>query len=75
MYFDKEAFLTQSSQLYKEQLSGVYERVFEISPCFRAEKSRTKRHLCEIFTLDLEIAFADMNDVLKILEDLVHKSL
>ncbi len=72
MYFDKEAFLTQSAQLYKEQLSGVYERVFEISPCFRAEKSRTKRHLCEIFTLDLEMAFADMNDVLKILEDLVH---
>ncbi|MFX1493986.1 MAG: aspartate--tRNA(Asn) ligase [Promethearchaeota archaeon] len=72
MYFDKEAFLTQSAQLYKEQLSGVYERVFEISPCFRAEKSRTKRHLCEIFTLDLEMAFADMNDVLKILEELVH---
>ncbi|MFX0179710.1 MAG: aspartate--tRNA(Asn) ligase [Candidatus Hodarchaeota archaeon] len=72
MYFDKEAFLTQSAQLYKEQLSGVYERVFEISPCFRAEKSRTKRHLCEIFTLDLEMAFADMNDVLKILEEMVH---
>jgi aspartyl-tRNA synthetase len=72
MYFDKEAFLTQSAQLYKEQLSGVYERVFEISPCFRAEKSRTKRHICEIFTLDVEIAFADMYDVLKILEELVH---
>ena len=38
IYFDKEAFLTQSAQLYKEQLSGVYERVFEISDCFRAEK-------------------------------------
>jgi aspartyl-tRNA synthetase len=42
IYFEKEAFLTQSAQLYKEQLSGVYERVFEISDCFRAEKSRTK---------------------------------
>ncbi|MFX0032263.1 MAG: aspartate--tRNA(Asn) ligase [Candidatus Hodarchaeota archaeon] len=73
MYFDKEAFLTQSAQLYKEQLSGVYERVFEISPCFRAEKSRTKRHICEIFTLDVEMAFVDMYDVLKILEELVHK--
>jgi nondiscriminating aspartyl-tRNA synthetase len=72
MYFDKEAFLTQSSQLYKEQLSGVYERVYELSPCFRAEKSRTKRHICEIFTLDVEIAFADMYDVLEILEELVH---
>jgi aspartyl-tRNA synthetase len=72
MYFDKEAFLTQSAQLYKEQLSGVYERVFEISPCFRAEKSRTKRHLCEIFVLDVEMAFVDMQDVLKLLEELVY---
>jgi nondiscriminating aspartyl-tRNA synthetase len=72
MFFDREAFLTQSAQLYKEQLSGVYERVFELSPCFRAEKSRTKRHLCEIFVLDIEMAFANMEDILKILEDLVH---
>lgn len=73
MYFDKEAFLTQSAQLYKEQLSGVFERVFEISDCFRAEKSHTKRHLCEIFTLDLEMAFATMNDVLKTLEDMIYQ--
>ncbi len=72
MYFDREAFLTQSAQLYKEQLSGVYERVFEISHCFRAEKSHTKRHLCEIFVLDIEMAFADMNDVLQILEELIY---
>ena len=72
MYFDKEAFLIQSAQLYKEQLGGVYERVFEISPAFRAEKSHTKRHLCEIFTLDVEMSFADMNDVQKILEELVY---
>ena len=72
MYFDREAFLTQSAQLYKEELSGVYERVYEISPAFRAEKSRTKRHLCEIFTLDVEMAFADMHDVLKVLEELVY---
>ncbi|MFW9864539.1 MAG: aspartate--tRNA(Asn) ligase [Candidatus Thorarchaeota archaeon] len=71
MYFDKEAFLTQSAQLYKEQLSGVYERVFEISDCFRAELSRTKRHICEIFTLDVEIAFVTMEDVLTLLENLV----
>lgn len=72
MYFDKEAFLTQSAQLYKEQLSGVYERVFELSPCFRAEKHRTRRHLCEIFVLDVEMAFADMSDVLKTLEQMIH---
>lgn len=72
MYFDKEAFLVQSAQLYKEQLSGVYERVFEIGPAFRAEKSHTKRHICEIHTLDVEMSFVDMYDVLKTLEELVH---
>jgi aspartyl-tRNA synthetase len=72
MYFDREAFLVQSAQLYKEQLSGVYEKVFEISPAFRAEKSHTKRHICEIFTLDVEMSFVDMYDVLKTLEELVH---
>ncbi len=72
MYFEREAFLTQSAQLYKEQLSGVYERVFELGPCFRAEKSHTKRHLCEIFVLDIEMGFADMSDVLKTLEDMIH---
>ncbi|MHA2393560.1 MAG: aspartate--tRNA(Asn) ligase [Promethearchaeota archaeon] len=72
MYFEREAFLTQSAQLYKEQLSGVYERVFELSDCFRAEKSRTKRHICEIFTLDVEMAFVTMEDVLKLLEELVY---
>jgi len=72
IYFEKEAFLTQSAQLYKEQLSGVYEKVFEMSDCFRAEKSRTKRHLCEIFTLDVEMAFSTMEDILKILEEMVH---
>jgi len=75
IYFEKEAFLTQSAQLYKEQLSGVYERVFEISDCFRAEKHRTKRHLCEILTLDVEIAFSTMEDVLKLLENLVYNVL
>jgi len=75
IYFEKEAFLTQSAQLYKEQLSGVYERVFEISDCFRAEKHRTKRHICEIFTLDVEIAFSTMEDVLKLLEELIHSTI
>ncbi|MFX1523745.1 MAG: aspartate--tRNA(Asn) ligase [Promethearchaeota archaeon] len=75
IYFEKEAFLTQSAQLYKEQLSGVYERVFEISDCFRAEKHRTKRHLCEIFMLDVEMAFSSMEDILKLLEELVYNVL
>ncbi len=75
IYFEKEAFLTQSAQLYKEQLSGVYESVFEISDCFRAEKHRTKRHICEIFTLDVEISFSKMEDVLKLLEEMVQSSI
>jgi aspartyl-tRNA synthetase len=75
MYFEREAFLTQSAQLYKEQLSGVYEKVFEISDCFRAEKSRTKRHICEIFTLDVEMAFVTMEDVMKLLEELVYNAI
>ncbi|MGV9170936.1 MAG: aspartate--tRNA(Asn) ligase [Promethearchaeia archaeon] len=75
MYFDREAFLTQSAQLYKEQLSGVYERVFELSPCFRAEKSHTKRHLCEIFVLDIEMAFANMDDILEVLENLIYNAI
>ncbi|MDX1797249.1 MAG: aspartate--tRNA(Asn) ligase [Candidatus Lokiarchaeia archaeon] len=75
IYFEKEAFLTQSAQLYKEQLTGVFERVFEISDCFRAEKSRTKRHICEIFTLDVEISFSTMADVLKLLEEMVQNTI
>jgi aspartyl-tRNA synthetase len=65
IYFNREAFLSQSAQLYKEQLSSVFERVFEIAPCYRAEASHTKRHLCEILTLDWEISFATMKDVLE----------
>ncbi|OLS16125.1 MAG: aspartyl-tRNA synthetase [Promethearchaeota archaeon CR_4] len=72
MYFDKEAFLSQSAQLYKEQLVSDFEKVFELGACYRAEKSRTKRHLCEIYTLDLEIAFADQHDVMNVLENLIH---
>jgi nondiscriminating aspartyl-tRNA synthetase len=75
IYFEKEAFLTQSAQLYKEQLTGVFERVFEISDCFRAEKSRTKRHICEIFTLDVEISFSTMADVLKLLQEMVQNTI
>ncbi|MHA1731602.1 MAG: aspartate--tRNA(Asn) ligase [Promethearchaeota archaeon] len=72
MYFDREAFLSQSAQLYKEQLSSVFERVFEIAACYRAEKSHTKRHVCEIYVLDFEIAFGDMEDVLVTLENTIH---
>lgn len=63
-YYDKGAFLAQSPQLYKEQLTMSFERVFEIAPIFRAEPSRTNRHLAEAISIDMEEAFADYNDIM-----------
>ncbi len=63
-YYNKEAFLAQSPQLYKEQLTMSFEKVFEIAPIFRAEPSRTNRHLAEAISIDLEEAFVDYNDVM-----------
>ncbi|MBE5750376.1 MAG: aspartate--tRNA(Asn) ligase [Clostridiales bacterium] len=56
-YFGKEVFLAQSPQLYKQALVGVYERVFEIAPVFRAEHHDTSRHLNEYTSMDLEMGF------------------
>ncbi|MBS7642278.1 aspartate--tRNA(Asn) ligase [Candidatus Bathyarchaeota archaeon] len=70
-YYDKEAFLAQSPQLYKEQLSAALDRVFEIAPIFRAEEFKTDRHLSETISLDVEMAFADYRDVMNLLEDLI----
>lgn len=70
-YFDKTAFLAQSPQLYKEQLTTVFEKVFEIGPYFRAEESHTRRHISEFTSVDIEQAFADMNDVMQVLEEAV----
>jgi len=71
-YYEKEAFLSQSAQLYKEQLSSVFEKVFEIGPCYRAEESRTVRHLSEVYVVDVEVAFAEADDVMRILEELIY---
>jgi len=70
-YFSKKAFLAQSPQLYKEQLTLGLERVFEISHYFRAEPSHTVRHLSEFVSVDLEAAFLEYADVMDIIEDLV----
>ncbi|MGB9124343.1 MAG: aspartate--tRNA(Asn) ligase [Nitrosotalea sp.] len=70
-YFDKQAYLAQSPQLYKEQLTLGLERVFEISSFYRAEKSHTVRHLTEFTSVDIESAFMDYTDVMEILEKLV----
>ncbi|MEO9363629.1 MAG: aspartate--tRNA(Asn) ligase [Nitrososphaera sp.] len=70
-YYDREAFLAQSPQLYKEQLTMAFESVFEIGPIFRAEPSRTNRHLSEATSVDVERAFADYNDVMALLERII----
>jgi len=70
-YFGKQAYLAQSPQLYKEQMTIGLERVFEIASFYRAEKSHTGRHLSEFTSVDIEAAFMDYTDVMNILEDLV----
>jgi nondiscriminating aspartyl-tRNA synthetase len=71
-YFTREAFLAQSPQLYKEQLILDFEKVFEIGPFFRAEESHTRRHLSEFISVDIEQAFATAEDVMNVLEELIH---
>ncbi len=71
LYYDKEAFLAQSPQLYKEQLVIPFEKVFEIGPIFRAEESRTLRHLSEVISLDVEEAFVSYEDVMKLIEQMI----
>jgi aspartyl-tRNA synthetase len=72
-YFEKEAFLAQSPQLYKQMLMSTgLDRVYEIAWYFRAEQHNTRRHLNESTAVDLEMAFIkDEEDVMKILEKLV----
>ena len=72
LYYDRKAYLSQSQQLYKQMmLMAGFEKVFEIGPSFRAEKSHTMRHQTEFTQLDFEMAFIDdEDDVLKVLERL-----
>ena len=70
-YFGKQAYLAQSPQLYKEQMTIGLERVYEIASFYRAEKSHTGRHLSEFTSVDIEAAFMNYTDVMNVLEDLV----
>jgi len=74
-YYNKEAFLAQSPQLYKEQLTMSFEKVFEIAPIFRAEPSRTNRHLSEAISIDFEEAFVDYDDVMGRIENIIKVSI
>lgn len=71
-YFDRKAFLAQSPQLYKEELTLSFEKVFEVGPFFRAEESHTRRHLSEFVSVDIEEAFAGADDVMRLLEEVIH---
>jgi len=72
-YFGQEATLAQSPQLYKQIMVGVFERVFEIGPAFRAELSATTRHVSEVTMLDVEWGFIESyDDVLNLLQELVY---
>ncbi len=71
-YFGQKAYLAQSPQLYKEELTLSFEKVFEVGPFFRAEESHTRRHLSEFTSVDIEAAFANAKDVMALLEQVIH---
>ncbi len=71
-YFEETtAYLTQSGQLYNEANAMALGRVYCFGPTFRAEKSKTRRHLTEFWMVEPEMAYADLNDVMELAEDLV----
>ncbi len=70
-YFGEKAYLTQSGQLYLEAAAMALGKVYDFGPTFRAEKSKTRRHLTEFWMLDAEAAFFEMEDNLKLQEELV----
>ena len=70
-YFDQDAFLSQSGQLYLEAAAMAHGKVFSFGPTFRAEKSKTRRHLIEFWMIEAEKAFCDHNESLEIQEQYV----
>ncbi|WP_163581984.1 asparagine--tRNA ligase [Gracilibacillus saliphilus] len=71
-YFDEEAYLSQSGQLYMEAAAMALGRVFSFGPTFRAEKSKTRRHLIEFWMIEPEMAFVTHEESLEIQENYVH---
>ena len=70
-YFDTEAYLSQTGQLYLEAAIAAHGRVFDFGPTFRAEKSKTRRHLTEFWMMDAEMALTDLTGNLAIQESLI----
>jgi aspartyl-tRNA synthetase len=74
-YFDKEAFLNQSPQLFKQMMMAAgFEKVYEIGPIFRAEEHNTTKHLNEATSIDIEMSYADHFEVMRVLEALIVKT-
>ncbi len=70
-YFDQHAYLSQSGQLYNEAVAMSVGRTYCLGPTFRAEKSKTRRHLIEFWMLEPEVAFAELEDVVVLAEGLI----
>lgn len=70
-YFGDKAYLTQSGQLYNEANAAAFRKVYCFGPTFRAEKSKTRRHLIEFWMVEPEVAFAELDDAMSLAEDLV----
>ena len=70
-YFDEKAFLTQSGQLYGEAGAFAFGNIYSFGPTFRAEKSKTRKHLTEFWMVEPEMAFAKLNDVMDLGEAFV----
>ncbi|HYP27178.1 MAG TPA: asparagine--tRNA ligase [Blastocatellia bacterium] len=69
-YFeDSKAYLTQSGQLYNEATAAAFGKVYCFGPAFRAEKSKTRRHLTEFWMVEPEVAYADLNDIMELSEN------
>ncbi len=71
-YFDEKAYLTQSGQLYMEAAAMAFGKVYCFGPTFRAEKSKTRRHLTEFWMVEPEVAYNDLNDNMNLAEDFLH---
>jgi len=70
-YFEDQAFLTQSGQLYVEATAMALGKVYSFGPTFRAEKSKTRRHLTEFWMVEPEVAYATLDDVMDLAEGLI----
>ena len=70
-YFEEKAYLTQSGQLYNEAAAAAVGKTYCFGPTFRAEKSKTRRHLTEFWMIEPEVAFAHLDDVMVLAEELV----